>query len=102
MLSIEPVIKNIRLQAKVSIEKELERAIKKKFIPSEYKENIEKMAEQMFNRFLHDSTQNLRQCSAELNSTKRVEAIKEIFNIKTDDVNTNQYKDEHHVKGYQK
>ena len=102
MLSIEPVIKNIRLQARIAIDRELERAINKKFIPHEYKENIEKMAEQMFNRFLHDSTHNLRQCSAELNSTKRVDAIKEIFNIKTDDVNANKYKDEHHVKGYQK
>ncbi len=100
-LSIEPVIKDMRLQAKSAIEKELERAIKKKFVPKEYKENIEKMAEQMFNRFLHDATQNLRQCSSESNSTKRVEAIKDIFKITTDDANASKYKKEHHVKGYE-
>jgi len=100
-LSIEPVIKEMRLQAKSSIEKELERAIKKKFVPKEYKENMEKMAEQMFNRFLHDATQNLRQCSSETNSTKRVEAIKDIFKITTNDANASKYKKEHHVKGYE-
>ena len=99
-LSIEPVIKDIRLQAKSAIKKELDRAIKKKFVPKEYKDNLEKMAEQMFNRFLHDATQNLRQCSSESNSTKRVDAIKYIFKITTDDANASKYKKEHHVKGY--
>ena len=100
-LSIEPVIKDMRLQAKSAIEKELERAIKKKFVPKEYRENIEKMAEQMFKRFLHDATQNLRQCSSESNSIKRVDSIKEIFKITTDDANAFKYKKEHHIKGYE-
>lgn len=99
-LSIEPVIKEMRLQAKFAINKELERAIKKKFVPREYRENIEKMAEQMFNRFLHDATQNLRQCSSESSSTKRVDAIKDIFKISTENVDPKKYKKEHHVKGY--
>jgi len=99
-LSIEPVIKDMRLQAQFAIDKELERAIKKKFVPEEYKENIEKMAEQMFKRFLHDATHNLRQCSSESNSTKRIDAIKDIFQITTDDVDLTKYKKEHHVKGY--
>jgi glutamyl-tRNA reductase len=100
-LSIEPVIKDMRLQAKSAIDKELERAIKKKFVPKEYKENIEKMAEQMFKRFLHDATQNLRQCSSESNSTKRIDAIKDIFKITTDNVDPLKYKKEHYVKGYE-
>jgi len=100
-LSIEPVIKEMRLQAKSAINKELERAIKKKFVPREYRENIEKMAEQMFNRFLHDATQNLRQCSSESSSTKRVDAIKDIFKISTENVDLSKYKKEHHVKGYE-
>jgi glutamyl-tRNA reductase len=99
-LSIEPVIKDMRLQAKSAIDKELERAIQKKFVPKEYKANMQKMAEQMFNRFLHDATQNLRQCSSEITSTKRVDAIKEIFEIVIDDRNAKKYKKEHHVKGY--
>jgi len=101
-LSIEPVIKDMRLQAKDAIDKELKRAIDKKFVPKEYQANMQKMAEQMFNRFLHDATQNLRKCSSELNSTKRVDAIKELFDITVDDKNAKKYKREHHVKGYQK
>ena len=101
-LSIEPVIKDMRLQAKDAISKELNRAIDKKFVPREYRENLEKMAEQMFNRFLHDATHNLRKCSSELNSTKRVDAIKELFNITVNVKNLKKYKKEHHVKGYQK
>ena len=101
-LSIEPVIKDMRLQVKESIGKELDRAIDKKFVPREYRDNMHKMAEQMFNRFLHDATQNLRQSSADTSGSNRVDAIKEIFDISTDNVNAQQYKEEHHVKGYQK
>ena len=100
-LSVEPVIKDMRLQVKDAIDKELERAISKKFVPKEYRENMEKMAEQMFNRFLHDATQNLRQCSADIDANKRIDAVKEIFEISTDDKNAKKYKNEHHVKGYQ-
>jgi len=100
-LSIEPVIKGMRLQAKSAIELELERAMKKKFVPREYEENMRKMAEQMFNRFLHDATQNLRRCSSETSSGKQVEAIKDLFEILTDEKNAKKYKKEHHVKGYE-
>lgn len=100
-LSVEPVIKDMRLQAKEAVEKELERAINKKFVPHEYRENMEKMAEQMFNRFLHDVTHNLRQSSAEKNGSNQVDAIKAIFDIDSDEKNAKKYKKEHHLKGYQ-
>ncbi len=99
-LSIEPVIKAMRLQAKEAIDKELERAIKKGFVPKEYEANMAKMAEQMFNRFLHDPTQNLRHCSSDMGSSKKIDAIKDIFGIVTSDRNARKYKVEHHGKGY--
>ncbi len=100
-LSIEPLIREMRLQAQDAIEKELQRAIEKRFVPQEFEANMKKMAQQMFNRFLHDSTQNLRQSSAQSDGSSKVDAIREIFNIDIDDVNVQQYKDnEHHVKGY--
>jgi glutamyl-tRNA reductase len=94
-LSIEPVIKDMRLQAKDAIQKELNRAIKKKFVPIEYQENMQKMAEQMFNRFLHNATQNIRHCSSESSSYKRIEVIKKIFDIKSDDKSVKKYKKEY-------
>ena len=90
----------MRLQVQNAIEKELNRAIKKRFVPKEFESNIKKMSEQMFNRFLHDATQNLRQSSAQTNGSNKVDAIREIFNIDIDDSNIQQYDNEHHVKGY--
>jgi hypothetical protein len=37
----------------------------------------------MFNKFLHKATKNLRNSSSEIDSSKRVETIKEIFEIET-------------------
>ncbi|CAA6801144.1 MAG: Glutamyl-tRNA reductase (EC [uncultured Sulfurovum sp.] len=79
--SIEPVIRDMRLQVQASIEKELERAIAKKFVPAEYKDNMNKMAEQMFKDFLHNPTKNLRKSSTETENSDKVEIIAEIFNI---------------------
>lgn len=84
--SIEPIIRDMRLQVKDAIEKELERAIKKRFVPEEYKENMHKMAEQMFNRFLHDATQNLRKCSKKTGGSNKVEAISEVFGMEAQEI----------------
>lgn len=99
-LSVEPVIKQMRQHASAAIEREMQRAIKKGFIPAEYEENIRKMAQQMFNRFLHDPTQNLRHSSAQKQNANCLESIKEMFNIDTEHIDYKQYKDDHHIKGY--
>jgi glutamyl-tRNA reductase len=91
-LSVEPVIKQMRLQVDEAITKELDRAIKKGFIPKEYRENIEKMATVMFNRFLHTPTKNLRTSSKEKNNASCVEEFKKIFEIDTDMIDMKEYK----------
>jgi len=99
-LSIEPVIKQMREHVSAAIEKELQRAMKKGFVPSEYEENMRKMAEQMFNRFLHDPTINLRKSSTEKKNANCIEAVKKMFNIDTEHIDFKQYKNDHHTKGY--
>lgn len=99
-LSIEPVIKQMREHVTDSINKEMHRATKKGFIPIEHEENIRKMAEQMFNRFLHDPTQNLRHSSVENKNANCIEAVKKMFNINTENIDFKQYKNDHHTKGY--
>ena len=99
-LSIEPVIKQMRQNVSAAIEKEMQRAIKKGFVPAEYEENMKKMAEQMFNRFLHDPTQNLRRSSTEKKNANCIEAVKRMFNIDTEHIDFKQYKNDHHTKGY--
>ncbi len=99
-LSIEPVIKQMRQHVSEAIDKEMQRALKKGFVPPEYEANMRKMAQQMFNRFLHDPTQNLRKSSTEKKNANCIEAVKKMFNIDTEHVDLKQYKNDHHTKGY--
>ena len=99
-LSIEPVIKQMRENVSESIDKEMSRAIQKGFVPAEHEDNMRKMAEQMFKRFLHDPTQNLRHSSVENKNANCIEAVKRMFNIDTENMDLKQYKNDHHTKGY--
>jgi len=99
-LSVEPVIKQMREHVSEAIDKEINRALKKGFVPQEYEDNMRKMAEQMFNRFLHDPTQNLRHSSVEKKNANCIEAVKRMFNIDTENIDFKQYKNDHHTKGY--
>ncbi|SFV91073.1 Glutamyl-tRNA reductase [hydrothermal vent metagenome] len=99
-LSIEPVIKQMRQHVSEAIDKEMQRALKKGFVPPEYEANMRKMAQQMFNRFLHDPTQNLRKSSTQKKNANCIEAVKKMFNIDTEHVDLKQYKNDHHTKGY--
>jgi glutamyl-tRNA reductase len=99
-LSIEPVIKEMREQVNKAIDAEMERALKKGFVPMEAEVNMRKMAEQMFKRFLHEPTQNLRHSSIEKENANCIEAVKKMFNINTENIDLKQYKNDHHTKGY--
>jgi glutamyl-tRNA reductase len=99
-LSIEPVIKEMRQQVSAVIDAEMQRATKKGFVPEEAEANMRKMAEQMFKRFLHEPTQNLRHSSAEKKNANCIESVKRMFNIDTENIDLKQYKNDHHTKGY--
>jgi glutamyl-tRNA reductase len=99
-LSIEPVIKQMREYASQAIDLEMKRAIKKGFVSVEHEANMRKMAEQMFKRFLHDPTQNLRKSSTEKKNANCIESVKRMFNIDTENIDFKQYKNDHHTKGY--
>ena len=99
-LSVEPVIKQMREDAATAIDKEMQRALKKGFVPLEYEDNMRKMAAQMFNRFLHDPTQNLRKSSTAKENANCIESFKQMFEIDTESIDLKQYKTDHHTKGY--
>ena len=99
-LSIEPVIKQMRDNVSQAIDAEMQRAIKKGFVPAAEEANMRKMAEQMFKRFLHEPTQNLRHSSTEKENANCIEAVKKMFNIDTENIDLKQYKNDHHTKGY--
>ena len=100
-LSIEPVIKQMRIHVSEAIDAEMARAIKKGFVPHEAEDNMRKMAEQMFKRFLHDPTQNLRKSSTQKKNANCIESVKRMFNIDTENIDFKQYKSDHHTKGYE-
>jgi glutamyl-tRNA reductase len=99
-LSIEPVIKGMREDVDKVIEKELQRAIKKGFVPCELEENLRKMANAMFSHFLHTPTFNMRKSSHEKDGLNKIEAIEAIFEIDTKDIDPKLYKEDQHAKGY--
>ncbi len=91
-LEVEPVIKQMRLDILNIVEQEVNRVIKKGYIPKEYKSNLEHMAVQLFDKFLHNPTKKMRKLSKESDGTVAINAIKEIFDINTDSVDPKQYK----------
>ena len=93
-LEIEPIIKEIRAQAKKAAMSELQKAIKKGYIPKEYEKSLEKLLHNAFNRFLHNPTKQLKAIADEPRADTIVEAIKFFFDIE-EDVGLNRYKCEY-------
>ncbi len=91
-LSVEPVIKQMRLDILKLVQSEVERVIKKGYLPKEYEENIKYMGVQMFDKFLHLPTKTMRRLSKESEGGAYIDAIKEIFQIDTDNIDPQIYK----------
>jgi glutamyl-tRNA reductase len=80
-LDINPIIKEIRLQAEKSIKDEVARSIAKGFIPKEYEDNLEKSIESAFNKFLHSPTMNLKKISEQPVADSVIDSIKVVFDL---------------------
>ena len=93
-LEIDPIIKEIRNQAKEAAMAELEKAIKKGFIDPKDRKNVEKLLHNAFNRFLHQPTKKLKTIADEPSADTIVEAIKFFFDIE-EEVGLNRYKCEY-------
>ena len=91
-LAVEPVIKQIRLDIQDIVKQEVTRVTNKGYLPKESIDNLEYMALQLFDKFLHKPTKKMRELSKESEGTVAINAIKEIFNINTDSVDPQQYK----------
>jgi glutamyl-tRNA reductase len=91
-LSVEPVIKRLRLQINDVIDAEIARTVRKGFVPAGHEANMKRMITQVFDKFLHEPTKNLRAISKTSEGAATIEALKEIFGISTDDVDPKQYK----------
>ena len=94
-LNVEPIIKEIYQKADVSVQEETQRAVKKGFIPKEYEQQAQKMAQQAIKRFLHDMTKKMREASHEAKSDTVTGAMQYMLNDEHDNI-PDQYK--HHLK----
>jgi len=91
-LSVEPVIKRMRLDIAQTVDHEVERAVRKGFIPEEYAQNLRYMVMQTFDRYLHEPTRNMREASKRSDGGAAIEAVRKIFAIDLDDVDPQIYK----------
>jgi len=97
-LAIEPIIKEIRCEAKNIIEDIVKRDINKGHLPEDYEKNIKKTLENAFNKFLHSPTKKLKNISDEPISDSIVEAMKFVFDIDVEYKMLDNYKCEHNIE----
>lgn len=97
-LSVEPIIKDIYLQAQKAAQEETDRVISHGYIPKEYEAEVLKMNEQVLKRFLHDITHKIRQVSGETNADTMIESIRFLLSDEKTAL-PNKYKCEHMIKG---
>ncbi len=95
-LSVDPVIKEIRDQARGASLKELEKAIAKGFLPKEYEEQVTKILHSAFNTFLHNPTTKLKDIAEDPIADTVLEGVKLLFGIDKEVKMINKYKCEHH------
>ncbi len=80
-LSVDPMIKEIRQNARECSSKELKRAIAKGYIPKEYEKQIEKILHQAFNSFLHQPTTVLKNIAEQPQADTVVQSIQLFFGL---------------------
>jgi glutamyl-tRNA reductase len=78
-VSIEPVIKFLQDKAKECAKISLENAVKKRYIPKEMEEEVEKVLNNAFKRFLHHPNLTLRKMSDSAEVDVFISVIRRLF-----------------------
>ena len=85
-LGVEPIIKDIYLNANNIIDTKIKNAISKQFIKDENIENITKLCQTIMNEFLHITSSNLREISKEINSDRVINITKSLYGIENNEI----------------
>lgn len=83
-LEVEPLVKQLHLNAQDVIEKKVQNAIKKGFIKGEDKENIEKLCQTVIAEYLHTPSTQIKSISKNMECDVVIGAIQRIFGINSD------------------
>lgn len=94
-LDVLPLIKALRQQAKDASLKELNRAIKKGYLPKEYEDEVRIILHNAFNVFLHNPTINLKDFAQNPEGDVIIEALQKVFEQKDKPKMLNRYKCEY-------
>ncbi len=78
---IEPMIKEVYIRAMQAAKDESERAVASGYLPKEYAEQAQKMAEQALKRFLHGKMKRLRDVTEEAESESLMNALSRILGL---------------------
>jgi glutamyl-tRNA reductase len=84
-LNIDPIIKQMRENAKFAAREEIERSILKGYIKKEHEEIISKILHGAFNSFLHSPTANLKNIADTPQADTIVQSLQLIFDINKDE-----------------
>jgi len=84
-LNIDPIIKQMRENARSAARDELDRAIKKGYIDSSQEEAVSKILHGAFNSFLHSPTKNLKEIAGTSKADTVVQSVQLIFDINKDE-----------------
>ncbi len=78
---IEPMIKEVYVRAMKAAKAESERAVENGYLPKEYADQAQKMAEQTLKRFLHKKMDRLRDVTEESHSESLMTALTHILGL---------------------
>jgi len=95
-VSIDPVIKFLQLKAHECADLALSNAVKKKYIPEEVADEVEKVLHNAFKRFLHNPNITLRKMSESAEVDVLVSSIKRLFGMNSESLDMN--KCEYHME----
>lgn len=86
-LDIEPIIKNLYLKGDSIIEKKVQNAIKKGFIPKEHEDNIKKLCQTIMTEYLHNPSKQLKNISRNMECDLVVSSVQSMFTKQNSDTN---------------
>jgi len=78
-LEIEPVIKSIYTKGQNIIDKKIQKALKKGYIPKEYENNIRKLCQSVLAEYLHEPSKQLKNFSKNMECDIVVGTIQRMF-----------------------
>ncbi|MEF3191641.1 MAG: glutamyl-tRNA reductase [Campylobacterales bacterium] len=81
MLSVDPIIKALRARAQQAINKEVARAIDKKYFPAEYAVQLTRTLQAAFNTFLHHPTVRLKEIASSRDADDFIDMFSYLFNL---------------------